>query len=160
MKERTTKRKSLLQLMLMLLVVISMLLTAACSQVKESDTTPSQAEPQVEEIPPVALTMPEYELSYSGELKDVIQVRDTETEVGPGLEFYVNLSGTDTTIFVLHYNSDQGELVSMLENDSGEQIPIAFEMAEMPAGLSDEDANTFSVAQDSVNEIISSLKLK
>lgn len=159
MKERTTKRKSLLQLMLMLLVVLSMLLTA-CSQAKENDTESSQAEPQVEEIPPVALTMPEYELSYSGELKDVIQVRDTETEVGPGLEFYVNLSGTDTTIFVLHYNSDQGELVSMLENDSGEQIPIAFEMAEMPAGLSDEDANTFSVAQDSVNEIISSLKLK
>lgn len=109
-------------------------------------------------LPPVQVSMPEYELTYSGELADVIvmeEVADPE-----GLKFSVKLSGGEAHMFTLYYNSEDGDLVTVLTDAAGEKIPVAFQMATIPEGLDDADAHTFYTAQEAVNEIVASLTVK
>ena len=146
-----------------LLLLISTLLMSACGNVGQSNgVSPEQeiVEETRETLPPVEISMPEYTLSYSGELKDVIAVKETQTEDKMGLQFFVLLSQTEEPIFTLYYHSDQGELVTVLTDVKGNKIPVAFEMNTIPEGLSEEDANLFYTAQDAVNEIVESLVLK
>lgn len=113
-----------------------------------------------ETLPPVQIERPEYTFSYSGELADIIIMKELPADDARDLEFLVTLSGGEQTIFALTFNSDQGELVTMLTDASGNQIPVAFEMAPLPDSLSDDDVQTFCLAQESVNEIVGSLTLK
>ena len=117
-------------------------------------TTPE--EPAAE--PPVKVVMPEYELSYSGPLANLISWQE-QPENG-GLQFSVKLSTGDAVLFTLLLNQAEGEIVIMKENGAGERIPISFRMAEAPENLNTEDRQLFLMAQDTVNEIIASLTLK
>lgn len=110
--------------------------------------------------PPVEVSMPEYELTYSGSLKDVIVVEELNDEDPKGLKFTVLLTETQEHIFTLYFNTDQGDLVTVLTDGEGNRIPVAFQMAMIPEGLSEEDQNTFYMAQEAVNEIVASLTLK
>ena len=152
--------------LVVLLILILLLSVTACSEriepVQEADYQSADdlefAQPEEELLPPVEIKMPAYELTYAGELKDVILTK--ETDDGAGLAFSVKLSSGEVPIFTLRYNTDEGELVTVLENAEGERIPVAFEMAVMPEDLREEDANTFYAAQEAVNDIVASLKLK
>lgn len=117
---------------------------------------PPYTEPPTE--PPVKVVMPQYELTYSGELADVIFWEEQET--AGSLRFSVKLSGGNAALFTLLLNQSEGELVVMKENGAGEKIPVSFLMEPMPDGLSEEDQQTFCLAQDQVNDIIASLSLK
>ena len=110
--------------------------------------------------PPVQVSMPEYELTYSGSLKDVIVVEELNDEDPKGLRFTVVLTETQEHIFTLYFNTDQGDLVTVLTDAEGNRIPVAFQMALIPEGLSEVDQNTFYMAQEAVNEIVASLTLK
>ena len=153
-------------LLAVLLIVLLLISATACSaknetvQEEEYQTADDveMAQPEEELLPPVEIKMPDYELEYAGEMKDVILVK--ETDDGTGLAFSVQLSTGEMPIFTLRYNTDEGELVTVLENAKGERIPVAFEMAAVPDGMSDEDSNVFYAAQEAVNDIVSSLKLK
>ena len=48
----------------------------------------------------------------------------------------------------------------MLPDAKGNKIPVAFEMTAVPENLTEEDHRVFCYAQESVNEIVASLKLK
>ena len=148
--------------LLLVILAFAMLMLSACSG--NADANRSQA-PQIEEtetppptLPPVQVEMPEYELAYSGELSDVIVV--TEQEGTSDLEFAVKLSNSQARIFTLHFNADEGELVTFVTDKAGNRVPVAFDMATVPEKLSEADANTFYMAQDAVNEIVASLVLK
>ncbi len=117
-------------------------------------TTPE--EPATE--PPVRVVMPEYELSYSGPLANLISWQE-QPESG-GLQFSVKLSTGDGVLFTLLLNQAEGEIVIMKENTAGQKVPISFRMAETPENLNAEDRQLFLMAQDTVNEIIASLTLK
>lgn len=110
--------------------------------------------------PPVEVSMPEYELTYSGELKDVIVVEELNDQDPQGLKFTVVLTEKQEHIFTLYFNTDQGDLVTILTDPEGNRIPVAFQMAAVPEGLSEEDEMTFYMAQEAVNEIVTSLTLK
>ena len=110
--------------------------------------------------PPVEVSMPEYELTYSGSLKDVIVVEELNDEDPKGLRFTVVLTESQEHIFTLYFNTDQGDLVTVLTDAEGNRIPVAFQMAAVPEGLSEEDEMTFYMAQEAVNEIVASLTLK
>ena len=145
--------------MLLVLCLVLTVLAAGCGAKEE--TLPTYAMDPAETIPteaPVVVDMGAYEMTYSGELKDVIVM--TELEGDAGLEFTVKLSKSEPVIFVMHYNSDQGELVTVLTDKAGERIPVAFEMAAIPDGLEETDESIFYAAQEAVNEIVESLKLK
>lgn len=145
------------------LLLISALLLSACGNTGEtSSMLPEQEMVEVtyETQPPVEISMPEYTLRYSGELKDVITVKETQTAERTDLQFSVLLSRTEVPIFTLHYHSDQGEFVTVLTDVKGNKIPVAFEMNTIPENLSEEDADLFCRAQDAVNEIVDSLVLK
>lgn len=146
-----------------LFLLISTLLMSACGNMgKSSSMSPEQeiVEETRETLPLVEISMPKYTLSYSGELKNVITVKETQAGNKIGLQFFVLLSQTEEPIFTLYYHSDQGELVTVLTDVKGNKIPVAFEMNTIPEGISEEDANLFYTAQDAVNEIVESLVLK
>ena len=107
---------------------------------------------------PVQVEMPAFTLTYSGELRDVIVLKELEGE--DALEFNVKLSQVQAHIFTLQYNSTNGEFVTVLEDKAGEKIPVAFQMAELPEDLTEEDKNLFLTAQEAVNEIAASLVVK
>ena len=117
---------------------------------------PPYTEPPTE--PPVQVVMPQYELTYSGELADVIFWEEQET--AGSLRFSVKLSGGNAALFTLLLNQSEGELVVMKENGAGEKIPVSFLMESMPDGLSEADQQAFCLAQDQVNDIIATLTLK
>jgi len=112
-----------------------------------------------EELPPVQVSMPEYELTYSGNLKDAIiyeELKDGKI----GLKFDVKLSESQATIFELYYNTTEGDLVTVLNDKEGNKVPVAFAMSSIPEGLNEKDELLFYSAQEAVNEIVSSLVLK
>lgn len=137
-------------------VVLALLLVlmTGCGEKNQSGDIPGGVESTT--LPPVQVDMEEYELTYAGEMKDLILTRQTQE----GLTFLVKLSQGEYPIFTLRFNVLEGELVTMLTAESGEQVPVSFAMEEIPAGLSAEDELTFCLAQEQVNEIIASLKLK
>ncbi len=122
--------------------------------------TAPEDEPYVEPPtqPPVQVVMPDYELSYSGEMADVIFWEELAEE--SGLRFSVKLSSGNAVLFTLLLDQVEGEFVTMKENTAGEQIPVSFLMEAVPEGLSEEDRQTYCLAQDKVNEIVASLALK
>lgn len=148
----------------LVMVVLSVLLLAGCAGEPEPETTPTilptfemvGTEPETQ--PPVRITMPDYELTYSGELKDVIVVEEVPDQ--NGLKFTVKLSMGETHIFTLLYNSQEGDYVTVITDADGTKTPVAFLMEPIPEGLNDEDMNLFCTAQESVNEIVDSLVLK
>lgn len=146
-----------------LLVLLLALTAAACAEESvntepsyerydETETVPAETSP------PVQITMPEYEFTYTGELKDVIVLEELEDKTG--LKFDVVLSTGQQHIFTLYYNSDQGDLVEVLTDSQGNRIPVAFDMAAIPEDMEEADATLFYTAQEAVNEIVRSLILK
>lgn len=150
---------------LAVLLLMAAVFCTACSAKQEvKNTEPpygnydDSLEMMPETEPPVQVEMPDYELAYSGSLKDVIVMSEVEGE--NALEFRVKLSNGEAHIFTLRYNTSEGELVTVKEDKQGNRVPVAFEMASLPEYLSEEDQNIFFEAQDAVNEIVESLVLK
>lgn len=108
--------------------------------------------------PPVQVTMPDYELSYAGWMKDSIRWEELPEE--GSLRFFVTLSNGEEELFTMRLNQDEGDFVIMKENTAGEKIPVAFLMTDIPEGLSAEEEQTFCLAQELVNDVVASLVLK
>lgn len=108
--------------------------------------------------PPVQVVMPDYELTYSGQMADQISYRELPDTVG--LCFEIQLSTEKVKLFELLIGQVQGDFVQMKENGAGEQIPVSFLMEPIPAGLSDADYEAFTLGQELANDIVESLILK
>lgn len=155
MKKKETK------ILALLLALVMLLGLTACG--KEEVQTPMEnlytyevTEPPTE--PPVQISMPDYEMTYSGALKDVIVTEKLED--GTGLKFSVKIGSSEQHIFTLHYDSQDGDLVTVLTDAKGEKVFVGFDMASIPEGLNEEEERTFCRAQEAVNDIVSSLVLK
>ena len=157
-------RKRMRAMFALILVVTLAALMAACSDQNTGVTEPAYEEIEEvvesipETLPPVQIKMPDYELTYSGAFQELIQVKELENE--QALAFSVKLSKTEEELFVLRYNTDEGDLVTIVEDAKGNRIPVAFLMREVPGNLSKEDIDLFCSAQEAVNEIVASLTLK
>lgn len=154
----SSKRTRAIVLALLLLLTV---MAAGCAKKEPESTEPTydfgvMDVTMPETLPPVQIEMPDYELTYSGEFQDVIVAEEKDG----GLVFTVKLSQKETEIFTLLYNTDEGELVTVVEDAKGNRIPVAFKMASLPENLSEEDEQLFCSAQEAVNEIVASLVLK
>ena len=151
-------------LRLVFLLVLTMTFVAGCTDARPEDTEATypdfgaMEEVSTETLPPVKIEMPDFELTYSGELENVIHVQQIESE--NVLVFTVRLSNADEEIFTMRYHSDEGDLVTVLDDTQGNRVPVAFLMASIPENLSQEDEQLFYTAQEAVNEIVDSLVLK
>lgn len=145
-----------------LIIAILTLGMVACSPKNTGETEPTYSdfgeseETMPTTLPPVQIDMPDYELTYSGVFKDLIVTEQRED----GLVFTVKLSQTEAEIFTLLYNTDEGDLVTVMEDAKGERISVAFRMAPIPENLDEQDEQLFCSAQEAVNEIVDSLVLK
>lgn len=124
------------------------------------EVTAPEEDPYIEPPtePPVQVVMPDYELTYSGDMSEKIRYEELTGEAG--LCFYVGLSSGEVKLFQILINEAKGDFVQMKENSAGEKIPVSFLMESIPEDLSEEDAHTFLMAQDLANDIVGSLVLK
>ena len=136
--------------------------TEAVQNATEPEATlplePEDADTQPPTQPPVEVEMPDYVLSYSGEMAAVIRCEE-QPENG-GLQFFVELNEGKTPIYTLYLNRIEGDLVVMKKNAAGEEIPVTFLMEPIPENLSAGEETTFCMAQETVNDVINSLVLK
>ena len=107
-------------------------------------------------LPPIEVEMDMYTFSYSGEWSSVIFIEKTDNDVA----FFTELNNQRIPIFTLVYNSQEGDIVTVLTLGDGERIPVAFQMFSVPEGLSQVDAHSFITAQEAVNDVMSSIKAK
>lgn len=162
MRNKRIQRHAVFLVMLLMMAVVFCTACSAKQEVKNTEPSYANYDDSVETMPetepPVQVDMPEYELTYSGALKDIIvmNIQDDEST----LVFNVKISKGEAHIFTLRYNTDDGELVTVKEDKNGNRVPIAFEMASLPEDLNEEDQQVFFEAQDAVNEIVESLVLK
>lgn len=168
---KNTSKKNLakqgLRWMLVLMSLLAAIMLTACASdaeptVPQSDAVPPYSdeivETEPETQPPVMISMPEYECTYSGEMADVIETK--ELSDSNALEFSVKLSTKTVPVFVLHFNTEVGDYVEFMTSADGTKVPVAFEMMTLPEGLDEDDATLFYLAQDTVNEIVASITLK
>ena len=140
----------------LLLCVAAILAAGLWGGAGEETAAPTENPTEETTVPPVVVQTPEFEMSYSGQMKDLIGYAETEE----GLTFSVNLPGGQRPIFTVRFHVMEGELVQMIDGPDGEKIPVSFDMKAVPENLSQEDRQTFCQAQDEVNAIIDSLKIK
>ena len=160
---RIPERKFLAILAASALLVFSL---AACGAQKPEVTEPAESteqQPEIiqnepEKLPPERVEMPNYALEYSGELKDLIVVKQLDDQ--NALEFYVKLTNAEAKIFTMNYGSEEGDLVITLKDPKGEAVFVAFQMDPIPEGLSEADHSTYCTAQEAVNDIVASLVIK
>ena len=100
-----------------------------------------------------------YECSFPDVLLDTIRVDKAEASEGD-LVFYVKLPDSEHRIFDLKYNSTQGDWTIECEKTTGEKVPISFVMYKTPEYMSENDKVAFLMAQEVVNDVVSTLKLK
>lgn len=122
--------------------------------------TAPEDEPYVEPptVPPVQLKMPTYELTYSGEMAEIITWEELTDAVG--LQFFVKVEDEKYPLFTMVLNKAEGDVVQVITNSDGESVTVAFLMEVVPENLSKENEKVFCLAQDTVNDIIDSLVLK
>ena len=139
---------------LMKIAVVLMLCSVLCS-------CRTQPQPEAHEDPtaaPVQVDMTHYTLTYAGELKDQISYEQLPEK--DHLRFYVSLSRGKQPIFTLQWAVAEGELVTMVDGGNGEKIPVSFAMEPIPDDLNEADHTLFCTAQEQVNAIIASIKVK
>lgn len=124
----------------------------------ETQGGPAAPAPLEPTVAPVQVDMPGYEFSYAGEMAELISLEELTEE--SGLRFHIQLSSGKIPLFTLLLNQVQGDVVLMMKNGAGQEIPVTFIMEEVPENLSQEDNKTFCMAQDIANDIMASLKLK
>lgn len=125
-----------------------------CGSKKEAQTTGPVAYPDTQ--PPISQMEAEaFTFSYP-DLGAGFSFKEQED----GLQLQVQLSGKNHTAFTVIYNCSAGDIVQFYENEAGERIPVAFRMATIPDGLTEQQQKQFYEAQDLVNEVIRSLKLR
>jgi len=118
-----TERIQMRTVFIAVLLLVTALCTACSAKQEARNTEPpyvnynDSAETMPETEPPVQVEMPDYELAYSGTLKDVIIMNELESE--NALEFKVKLSKSEAHIFTLRYDTDEGELVTVKEDKQG-----------------------------------------
>ena len=127
---------------------------AGCGSKQEAQTTGPVAYPDTQ--PPISqMESGEFTFSYP-DLGTGISFQETED----GLQLQEQLEGQSYTAFTVLYNSDVGDIVLFYEYGEGQRIPVAFQMASLPDGLTGEQQRQFYEAQDLVNEVIQSLQLR
>ena len=145
-----------------------MMLATGCSNAKSNEARPQpaigeswsgeQILNQTETEPPVQVVMPEYEMTYSGVMSDLMRWEELTQETG--LQFYIKLSNGEVPLFQMCINQSEGNIVVMKENGAGQKIPIAFRMHPAPEGISPDEKQIYGLAQELVNDIIASFTLK
>lgn len=127
---------------------------AGCGKKQEAQTTGPVAYPDTQ--PPISQMEAEaFTFSYP-DLGADFSFKEQED----GLQLQVQLNGKNYTAFTVIYNCSAGDIVQFYENGEGQRIGVAFQMATMPEGLTQEQQRQFYEAQDLVNEVIQSLKLR
>jgi len=118
--------------------------------------------PEPEATPtPVIMETAGFSLTYSGLYAETVACKELVDTAEMDFEFTVTINGTAYTIFKTTIGAEDGDIVSMLNSPDGTNThtPVSFYMNTLPEGLEGDDASTFYIAQEVVNEVIDTLTL-
>lgn len=101
-----------------------------------------------------------YELTYSGDMTEGVGWNPLEDTPEADAVFFIRPgNGTELTLFTMTLEDDQGDYVVILTAPEGDTVPVSFEMAEKPPGLTDDEKWAFTWAQADVYVLIQTLAL-
>lgn len=140
-KKNISKRKRILLLFLVLLAAAALVLL--CGWFNTGPRTVYQTA--------------EYRITYSGSMADVIRFRPVPDD-SSAMQAVVVIGEQEYPLFTMSYNDQAGDYVAMAGKK--EKIPFAFTMASPPDGLTEEETRIFWLAQEIVNELPASIKVR
>ena len=106
------------------------------------------------------LSINEYRLYFSGEITDGIYWKAVEDTPQLDAVFYLQLREViEVPLFTVTLHQEQGDYAITLTGPDGVPVPVSFEMADRPPGLTDEEKWTFSWAQADVYLLMETLVL-
>lgn len=160
---------------MMLLVVIAIITVCGLTGCTKQEFTPVIAEAPtaiptmmiiaeptpIHETPPASVTveMESLSLTYSGLYAEMVICTELTDTVELDFEFAIPINETVYTLFKVVVGTEDGDIVSMLNGPDGVMTPVSFYMNMLPEGMEGDDASTFYIAQDVVNEVIDTLTL-
>lgn len=139
--------------------------TAAPTDVPAATSTPMVAgiEEYVSEVEatpaPVTVQTEDFSLTYSGIFAETVACKELTDTAEVDFEFTVTINGTAYTIFKTVVGAENGDIVSVLNGPDGANTLVSFYMNTLPEGLEGDDESAFYIAQDVVNEVMSTLSL-
>lgn len=168
-KQRKIGLKNLLVLILasvfVILVVVAFLLPGSSPENPAgsdgSPTSPNHAEDMVihsiqEQGQTILVTTSYGTVRYPFAFSDIISVEAVTEEDRAALVFTANINDNFEPIFTLWFNGDTGIICGFMEMKEG-TCPVRVEFMPVPEDLHADYLLTFYAAQESVNEVLSSL---
>lgn len=116
---------------------------------------------QEEDTPKIQILVAAYEVTYENEMPETMGFRTKDTDgVLCDIEFYSMIEGVEVSVFSLDIGNDRGDMVEFYVDSNGTTVPVAFKMYPIPENLHDTAVEEFCAAQDMVNTLAMSLKVK
>lgn len=101
-----------------------------------------------------------YELMFQGELTEGMTWREIPETPEADLRFCMTVrGGIDVQLFTMTLMQPMGDYAMMLEDPQGSEVPVSFEMAARPAGLTEDEKWEFTWAQADVFVLMKTLTL-
>ena len=95
---------------------------------------------------------------YPTAFSDVLRVEAVEQGESASLRFVARIAAKDVTVYTLHYGKATGIRCGTLRlSNTAEEIAVYADLAEKPAGVPDDWASTFYAAQETFNDVLSSM---
>lgn len=183
--ENTKKKPAMLWILLILLLVIIAVLIFVFTQkkgdlpVSVEDTVPVEitavptvlptedpnfVDPDINDKPPtdpvVNVNVADCHFSYTSSFPQKIFYEELAETEENDVKFYIEANGETYTVFTFILNSREGDIVQILTDPEGNQIPVACTMNALPENLPEEYVGEFYAAQEMVNEVLASAVIR
>jgi len=97
-------------------------------------------------------------IEYPSMFSDIITVVSNEKDGNGCLEFYGNLENGTYLLYTFEFTEEEAEAVGIVVDDQGKELYIHMELAPIPENLTDADLNTFHAVQETLNDVLTSLR--
>ncbi|MBE6768068.1 MAG: hypothetical protein E7549_04060 [Ruminococcaceae bacterium] len=95
---------------------------------------------------------------YPVAMADLLRAEAVSEGTTAALRFVARLDGRDVTIYTIHYNKAVGiPCGTLVLSDTADEIAVYADLAEKPDDLSEEWVGTFYAAQETFNDVLSSM---
>ena len=99
------------------------------------------------------------DVEFSYAFSDYILVRAVNEDTAVALDFLVKTSTMEEKLYTIWFNGNAGEKVGTFDPQDGHgEVEVRVSFYSLPVGLSEDDAVTFKATQETVNDVLASMK--
>lgn len=99
------------------------------------------------------------DVAYPYAFSDYIVVQAVNEKNAVALDFLVKTSTMEEKLYTIWFNQEAGEKVGTFDPRDGQgSVAVSVSFYSLPAGLSEDDKATFKATQETVNDVLASMK--